>query len=127
CGISSSFTVEGRAEATRGFGAIGAGVVSTLPAQLLGKAAFAASRDNGASGGLWLVGVERLGLRGGVMLQAQGASEHFRQLGQDPGVPTTKLQVAGNANYYSDRAGAFGAGFASIQRYGEQRISTISG
>jgi outer membrane usher protein len=76
------------------------------------------------------VGLDKSGAATSASLQAQGASEHYRQLGLES--PAARLQLAGNMNYMSRPFGAFGLGFASIQSHasgaqGAQRISTATG
>lgn len=83
-GVTNALTLEGRAEGTRDRQAFGAGAISTLPFQFLGKAALAASRaDTLGNGSFWLLGVERQASNANVAIQAQGASRRFRQLGEE--------------------------------------------
>lgn len=126
-GFSNDLTGEGRVELTRQHRSVGLGMVVGLPWQVLGKAAVVASHTESlGSGRQWLVGVERQDLRSGAYLQAQGASVRFRQLGESPSLPPTKLQVAGNLTYSTEKRGTFGLGFARISRYDSDRILTIS-
>jgi outer membrane usher protein len=126
-GISNTLTLEGRLEGARDNQLVGASIVSALPAQFLGKAAIAASHTDAlGSGSLWLVGVERTGMQATASLQAQGASRNFRQLGEANDFTATKLQLAGNASYTSERAGTFGVGFASIRRYDSDKVATLT-
>ena len=127
-GLSPSITVEGRGEATRESQAGGLGLVAGFPLNVLGKAAIAMSRtQSGRAGHLWLAGLEHQSLHWGSFLQAQGASRNFRQLGQDITSLPTKLQVAGNASYSTDKWGTFGIGFATVTRFDAGRVSTFSG
>lgn len=126
-GFTNSVTLESRAEASRGFGLLGAGVVASLPWPMVAKAALAASHDDPGDGGLWFLGLEHAGTRLSASLQAQGATRHFRQLGQDPAVPFIKLQVAGNVSYYTEAYGTFGLGFATIHRWNDTKVTTVSG
>ncbi len=126
-GITNDITGEGRVEATRLNQVLGLGLVVGLPWQVLGKAAAVVSREQTLGGGRqWLLGLERQDLRTGAYLQAQGSSLGFRQLGEDPAIAPTKLQVAGNFSYSTDRLGTFGLGFARISRYDGERIFTLS-
>ena len=126
-GYSNSLTLEGRVEATRELSLVGLGLVSALPAQILGKVALAGSRDRAqGSGGLWLAGIDRQSVNGGVSLQAQGASSRFRQLGQEAGDAPIKLQVAGNFSHFTERTGALGLGFAHLRRFAGDDITTAS-
>ena len=127
-GLTKALTLEGRAEVTRQTQVLGVGAVGALPGQILGQAAVVASRDQTLGGGShWLVGLERQWLRGSTSVQAQGASAHFRQLGQELEVRPIKLQLAGNATYATEGFGTLGLGFASISSYDRERVSTISG
>ncbi len=127
-GLNSKLTLEGRAEATADLKVLGVSALVALPEQILGKAALVAGRtDKLGSGSQWLLGVERQGLRTGISLQAQGATVNFRQLGQEIDVTPTKLQLAGNLSYATENAGSVGLGFASITKFDQAKITTLSG
>lgn len=127
-GVSNSLTLEGRAEATPDLTSLGVGAVWALPWQMLGRAAAAASKEQTlGEGGFWLLGVERQGLRHGGSLEVQGASREFRQLGQGVSVTPIKRQVAGNWYYATPSVGTFGLGLASLERFDDVRITTVSG
>jgi outer membrane usher protein len=126
-GITPSFTLEGRAEATHAFRALGAGATYAMPWEMLGTLAVAGSDSrNRARGWHWLVGFERQTLRNSFALQALGSSVDFRVLGLEDGLAEVRRQYAGNWTYYSDRAGTFGLGIVHMQRYGERDLSTLS-
>jgi len=126
-GLMDKLTVEGRTELTGQNKVLGLGMVTGLPANILGKAALVTSREQSqGSGHQWLLGVERQSLRSGLYLEAQGASINFRQLGQDALLLPTKRQVAGNASYYTEKSGTFGLGFASLNRFDATRVFTVS-
>jgi outer membrane usher protein len=125
-GYNDNLTIEGRAEVTRASHTAGLGIVSALPKQVLGQASLAMSSGAGKSGGLWLLGLDREGLRNSVSVQAQGATRNFRQLGQDATILPTRLQLAGNWNYVMERYGTFGMGLATLSRYDDTRITTVS-
>ena len=126
-GLMDNLTVEGRTELTAKNKVLGLGLVTGLPANTLGKAVLVASREQSqGSGHQWLLGLERQGLRSSVYLEAQGASINFRQLGLDASALPTKRQVAGNFSYYTEKAGTFGLGFASLNRFDAARIFTVS-
>ena len=126
-GFSNMLTLEGRLEGTRKSQNMGVGLVVGLPWQVLGKGALVASRDQTVgTGSQWMLGVERQNLRSGAFVQAQGSTIKFRQLGQDVLALPTKLQVAGNFSYTTDRIGTIGLGFASVSRYDSERVFTLS-
>ncbi|MGE5615628.1 MAG: fimbria/pilus outer membrane usher protein, partial [Bacillota bacterium] len=126
-GLTNALTVEGRVEALADRQSAGGSMVAALPWQWLGKAALAMSHGDAIGAGTsWLVGAERQGLRTAMSLQAQGESRAFRQVGEDDSYMPTRVQVAGNATYVSDRLGTFGFGFATIRRYDNPRVTTIS-
>lgn len=103
------------------------GLTSSTFGQWLGSAGLAASnKAEIGTGQQWLLGLERAGLRTGVYFQAQGATENYRQLGQEATIKPIKFQLAGNWSYTSTTLGQFGAGFASIAPYHEARINTMS-
>jgi outer membrane usher protein len=127
-GINSKFTLEGRVEATNEIKALGASSLVALPGQILGKAALVSSHtDKFGSGSQWLLGLERQDLNTNISFQAQQATLNFRQLGQELDILPTKQQVAGNFSYTTKNAGTLGLGFASISKYDQPRVDTVSG
>ncbi|PKO61539.1 MAG: hypothetical protein CVU24_08240 [Betaproteobacteria bacterium HGW-Betaproteobacteria-18] len=127
-GVTDQLTFEGHSELTRNNQVLGLAAVAGLPGLVLSKAALAASRETSlGSGHLWQLGLERQVLRTGIYLQAQGASINFRQLGQGVADLPTQFQLAGNFSYTSETLGAFGLGFASIDRFDNSRVTTVSG
>ena len=128
-GYSNTLTLEGRAEATAEMESLEAGMISSLPWQLLGKAALMTSYDqNAGGGGKWLLGLEHQRLRYGASFEAQGATYGFRQLGLDPAaVAPIRLQLAGRLGYFSKKTGSFGFGLATISRFDDTSITTLSG
>lgn len=126
-GFTNETTGGGRIEATQRNQLAGAGLIVGLPFQMLGKAAAGLTQAQALGRGhQWLLGLERQGVRTGAYLQAQRSSLGYRQLGDDFAIAPTKLQVAGNFSYSTDRLGTFGMGFARISRYDGERISTVS-
>ena len=127
-GLSSKFTLEGRTELTTDTKVLGVSGLYALPGQILGKGALVASRsDKSGSGHLWLLGMERQEANTGISLQVQGASVNFRQLGQEQDVLATKLQVAGTASYTIENMGTLGVGFASLTKFDQPKVTTVSG
>ena len=126
-GLNSKFTLEGRTEVTADTKVLGVSGLFALPGQVLGKSALVASRtDRVGSGGQWLIGMERQDLNTGIALQAQGSTINFRQLGQEVDVASTKLQLAGTASYTTENAGTFGVAFASLTKFDQPKITTLS-
>jgi outer membrane usher protein len=126
-GYNEELTLEGVAEATSTQRGLGLGLVSILARQWLGSAALAASRhvDLG-TGGQWLLGAERQGLRSSFFFQAQGATNKFRDLGQAKDFAPVKLQLVASATYASDRSGAFGVGLIVSRAFDDLRINTLT-
>lgn len=126
-GFSDGITLEMRGELTRDLRSFGLGVVSALPANLLGKAAIVASHeDKSRSGRYWLVGLEQQGLRSSANIELRAASQNFRQLGLDADVKPYKYQVAANWSASLNDRHSFGMGIASIARFDDNRVSTVS-
>ncbi|MCK9381259.1 MAG: fimbria/pilus outer membrane usher protein [Sulfuritalea sp.] len=126
-GYSDELTLEGLAEVTPKQRKFELGLLSPIAGQWLGSAAFAASSEASLGAGRqWLLGLERSGLHSSIFLQAQGASENFRELGQDKDIKPVKLQLAGNWSYASESFGSFGIGFASMAPFDEARINTMT-
>jgi outer membrane usher protein len=126
-GHRDDLTLEGHAELTRALQTVGLGAIAALPKKMLGQASFAVSRDNGLSGGLWLLGLDRDGLHTSLSFQAQGATRNFRQLGQDTTLAPTRLQLAGNWDYITEKSTSFGIGLATLSRFDDTRVTTLSG
>ncbi len=126
-GVHKSLTLEGRTEVSRDIKTFSLGAIAALPGAILGRAAVAGSRAEAiGNGSQWLLGADYTGSDISASLQAQGATEKLRQLGQELTAPPTKLQLAGNASYYHERAGNFGVGFVTQTRYDSPRASTLS-
>ena len=126
-GLNNDLTLEGRGEATLKNKVVGIGLVTGLPLQILGKGALVASRQEDLGPGRhWLLGLEQQSLRTSLYLQAEGSSVNFRQLGQDRASVPTKLQVAGNFGYTTEKLGSFGLGSASLRRFDDKNVSTVS-
>lgn len=127
-GISNQLTLEGRAALTKQSALLQIGAVEALPLQLLGKAALTTSYDKShGTGAQWLLGVQRQTLRFGASFEAQGATQDFRELGQSEFFKPTKLQLAGNLSYATNRIGSFGFGYARIEQYDRPSVTTLSG
>lgn len=126
-GYSDTLTVESVGEISPHRQNLELGLTSPLAEQWLGTAAIAASKQStDGYGRQWLLGLEKQDLRTGVYLQAQGGSKNYRELGQDPDDSPVKLQLAGNASYAGTARSSFGAGFASIKLFNEDRVDTAS-
>lgn len=126
-GVSDRLTLEARGEASRDLKVLGLGASSALPLDFLGKAALAASRDTALGQGRhWIVGLERDWLRSNLQFELQGASRGFRSLGQEVGTLPVRFQAAGNFSYSTENLGTFGLGFASVNRYDEARLTSVS-
>lgn len=127
-GHDNDLTVEARAEVSRQRRLLGVGMLSVLPWHVLAKAALVASDETGlGKGGHWLLGLEHEGLRGGASFQVARSTQGFREVGQEPTISPIKFQYAGNVLYSTDNLGTFGMGFASITRFDNTRVATISG
>ena len=126
-GLNNKFTLEGRTEITPYTKVLGVSGLIALPGQVLGKGALVTSRTDGVgSGGQWLIGMERQDASFGIALQAQGSTVNFRQLGQEVDVAPNKLQLAGTASYTTEKSGTLGVGFASMTRFDQPKITTVS-
>lgn len=126
-GYNPGLTLEGRTELTPHLNTLQIGAIGVLPMQLLGSAAMTASHEDSAGKGEeWLLGLEHSTLHSSTFVQAQGASADFRQLGQLSTFSPTKLQLAANWSYTTERLGSIGLGYASIHRYDSPRVATYS-
>ncbi|MFC5520714.1 fimbria/pilus outer membrane usher protein [Polaromonas jejuensis] len=126
-GLSQSLTAEVNGEWSKTLKRGGLGASYGLPLQMLGQTALSVSHsDTGGSGGNWLVGVERSGMRHGVSFSAQGASRGYRQLGIDTQSPLPRLQTTASYSYSSDDFGAFNLSHASFDNYDTGRLNTLN-
>lgn len=125
-GQRDDLTLESHAELTRSLQTLGIGAVSALPKKMLGQASVAVSRGQGLRGGLWLLGLEHDGLHTSLSFQAQGATRNFRQLGQDTTTAPIRLQLAGNWDYITEKSTSFGIGLATLDRFDDTRVTTVS-
>jgi outer membrane usher protein len=126
-GVNDGLTVEARGAATRMHADAGLGAIVALPGGMLGKGAVAISRDEALENGRQLfLGLQRSWLRAAAQIQMEGSSRGFRNLGDDAAFLPAKFQLAGNFTYAAETRGAFGLGFASIKRYGAERVTTMS-
>lgn len=125
-GYSDTLTLESRAEALPQLQTLGIGAASALPRQMLGKISLAASSGKSSNGSMWLLGLEQQKLYNSISFNIQGASAGFRQLGQAETILPTKLQMACNWASYTEKAGSFGLGYATLRQFDNTRVSTLS-
>ena len=126
-GLRPDLTVEGRAEVTRDVQTASLGAIAALAGRVLGRTAVMSSRSPllGA-GNQWLLGGDYVDATRSAGVQLQGATLNFRQLGQDLQTLPVRYQLSGNASYYIDSKSSLSAGFAVVDRFDSQRISTLS-
>ena len=126
-GLRPDLTVEGRAEVTRDVQTASLGAIAALAGRVLGRTAVMSSRSPllGA-GNQWLLGGDYIDTTRSAGVQLQGATLNFRQLGQDLQTLPVRYQLSGNASYYIDSKSSLSAGFAVVDRFDSQRISTLS-
>ena len=126
-GLSDSFTLETRAEASEHTRGGGAGVAVALPLGLLGQVAAAASSDDvTGSGRDGLVSLEHWSLRHGFTLRAEAASREYRQIGQDEGTLPYRRQWLASYTYARPELGHLGVGYGKIDTYDRGPISTYT-
>ena len=126
-GYSDKMTLEGHAEAQPHVGTLGFGMVLSLQSQVLGKAAIAASKGDNQSGDLLMLGVEHQSLKQSFSAQVQYQTLNFHQLGQDLSISPTRLQFALDWNYTTKKTDSYGIGLATIRKYNDTNLSTMSG
>ena len=126
-GVNNNLTVEAQAEASESVRGAGLGVSAGLFEQVLGQAAFAASRtDAGDDGYLWMLGAEHLSLRHGFTLHVEGSSRDYRRIGQDEALPTYDRQVLASYTYFSENFGHFGVAYGRVNVFDTGAVSTYS-
>lgn len=127
-GMNDSITLEGRSAIGSELKLLQLGVTTALPFKLLGRAAVTTAHQKKlGNGSQWLLGIDYQDLYLGAALEAQGATESFRELGQEFENSPIKSQIAGNINYYSQNLGSLGFSFARIEQYNEPSVTTFSG
>lgn len=126
-GLTKRHTLEARAEAGQRTRSGGLGLVAALPGQMLGQAALAASTNaTTGNGQLWLLGLEHTNLRNGFTFRTEGASRGYRQVGLDEATLPYKRQTSGSYNYQFNGSSSLGMGFARVDRFDAESISTYS-
>ena len=127
-GLSDQFTIEARAEKSAHLRAIGVGAITTLPLEVLGRAAVARSHDadHADDGYQWLAGLERQWMRSSASLQVQGATRGFRTLGLSDTQLPVRLQWGINVTHSNDDYGSFAANVAAIKRFDAPSLTTVS-
>lgn len=126
-GYSNSLTLQGRAEMATRIRTLELGAISELPWQVLGSfSATSSHEDLLGQGTEWLAGLESRDARNSFFIQAKGASENFRQLGQGNENKSAKRQLAANWNYHSPKWGTVGLGIVSVHNFNSPRVDTYS-
>lgn len=126
-GLSDSFTLETRAEASEQVSGGGAGLAVALPFGMLGQVAGAASTDKvTGSGREGLVSLEHWSLRHGFTLRAEAASREYRQVGQDAETLPYRRQWLASYTYANPQLGHFGLGYGKVDTYDRGPITTYS-
>ncbi len=127
-GLTNSLTLEGRTAITSQLKLMQLGFTTALPLRLLGRAAITGAHQKKlGNGSQWLLGLDYQDLHLGAAIEAQGATDDFRELGQEFENKPIKKQLAANISYSSEKIGSFGIGFASIDQFDNPRVTTISG
>jgi outer membrane usher protein len=126
-GATEDVTAEGKAEVSRNTRGGGLGMTLALPAQLIGQ--FAAAYSQGSADGKgqhWLAGVEHTSLRHGFTMYAEGASRHYRQIGQEADMPSVRRQLSASYSYSSATLGSLGIAYAKVDSFDGKSIATYS-
>lgn len=126
-GVNKELTMETRAELGRITQGAALGVVRALPFSILGQAGLAISKDaNTGRGGQYLLGLEHTSLRHGFSLRNEGASQAYRQIGQEVNSLAYKRQLSGSYTYASEQFGSVGLGYARVTSYDQGSLTTYS-
>jgi len=127
-GMTNGLTLEGRAELTRSARTVGAGGITALPLELLARGAVAASQhETAGTGHKWMAGFERQWATTSALLQAQGASRQYAEIGRRPGGFGARLEWAANvATTLGRRGDRLGVSFVGTQRYDAPAVRTLS-
>lgn len=127
-GMSKTLTLEGNLEVGRQTRGAGLGLITALPAQILGQFAVAGSHSSAVGPGyLWQASFTHNEARHGFTLDLQGASPSYRQIGQDATSPSYRRQLAASYSYQADKLGSLGLGYAMVDSPGRGRIATYTG
>lgn len=127
-GLTDLITGEVRAEASRKSRAVGIGAIVGFPSEVLGRAALVQSRYDGfGSGTKWILGAERQWPDSTLVMQAQGATRRYTELGRGPDTAPTKLEWALNYSTLLARNwGQAGISVVGVDRYDAPAITTLS-
>ncbi|HEY8357111.1 MAG TPA: fimbria/pilus outer membrane usher protein [Ramlibacter sp.] len=125
-GLSSTTTVEGRAEISPARNVLGAAVVRSFGADWMVRAGAMVARDRFLGAGhRWVLGVDRPGYDLTFGATLEGSSRSFRSLGETRSQVPMQYQFAAQASY-GLRWGLLGAALAVQQPYDLERVTTVS-
>lgn len=126
-GLSTTTTLEGRAEASAARSALGIAGVSSFGRNLLVRGGAMASHDRAlGSGRRWSAGLDWQGRANSALLTAEGNSRFFRYIAEPASALPPRLQLAAQAGLFLGRYGRLGAGLAIQYPYGLPRVTTAS-
>lgn len=115
-GMSSKYTLEGSAEATRGVVMAGGGAVINVHNLGVVNIDAAASGGSGHSGALVSVGGQRISRKLSFGGSATLASRSYRDIAAISGDPSPRVQLNGNVGLTMGRFGSVGMAYGSIDR-----------
>lgn len=125
-GLTTEFTIEGRAEASAGRQVLGVAGVRAFGADWLTRAGAMVARDRALGNGhRWMLGAERPDIVASLAFSLEGSSRGFRSLGEESNLTPIRYQLAahGTFNYGWGRVGL---ALAVQQPYDRERITTLS-
>jgi outer membrane usher protein len=126
-GLNKLSTLETSGQWGRDTQNISLGISHALWGQSLGQISLASSHDRTAgSGREWSLGLENSGLRHSFNARVLGASQGYRQLGQQSDTLPSKIEAAANYTYSSDQWGSMGLGLAKIKTFDRGDLTTYS-
>jgi outer membrane usher protein len=124
-GLTDSWTVEGRGEATAAGSTVGLGAIAGLPFDLLARGALSVSRYDGiGSGHRVTTGIERQWSAASLFFQAQLATRAYRELGSAGAA--SRFEWTANSALELGRGARLGLGFTEIFPFDTPRTRTAS-
>lgn len=126
-GWTTTTTVEGRSEISRGRAALGIAGVAAFGKDLLARGGVVASHDKLLGSGIrWSGSFDWQGRANSALVTAEGHSRSFRYVGEPPSTTPPRLQVAAQTGLFLSGYGRLGAGLAIQYPYDRPRVTTAS-
>lgn len=125
-GITTTTTLEGRAESSGLRTLLGLAGVHAIGSDWLVRSSLTASRDAALGvGHRWMLGADRPDYRSNLAFNVEGGNRAFRYVGDEPTATPVRLQLAGQGSWYFDW-GRVGLAVALQRPFDRAQVITYS-